>query len=68
MKLFETEDHPDIATTLSNMASVYHDLGQVQKALDINERVYGRELVRIVRTIVIIFFLSFIYQSVIVKN
>ena len=39
MKFFKTDEHPNIAITLSNMASIYSDLGQLQKALEINERV-----------------------------
>ena len=43
MKLFKTEEHADIATTLGNMAMIYSSLGEVQKSLEIHERVYGRE-------------------------
>ncbi len=42
-KLIKTEEHPDIARTLSNMASIYLNLGQKQKALEIYDRVYSRE-------------------------
>ena len=41
MKLFKTEEHSDVASILNNMATVYSDLGQSQKALEILEKVYG---------------------------
>ena len=41
MKLFKTEDHSDVASTLSNMAIIYSNLGQKQRALEILEKVYG---------------------------
>ena len=43
MKLFKTEEHADIAAVLGYMAANYSDLGQKQKALEINERVYRRD-------------------------
>jgi hypothetical protein len=44
MALFKTEDHASIAKTLSNMASIYDGLGQVQEALKLNLKVYGNSL------------------------
>ncbi len=41
MKLFKTEKHADIATTISQMASIYKELGQIDKALEMNQKVYG---------------------------
>ena len=41
MKLFKTEEHPDVATIMSNIALIYSDMGQRQKALKINKRIYG---------------------------
>ena len=43
IKLLKTEEHADIAGTLNNMALIYSDLGQLQTALQINERVLSRE-------------------------
>ena len=42
MKLFKTEEHADVATTLSNMASIYEDLGQMDKALEMNQKVLSK--------------------------
>ena len=39
MKLFKTEEHLSIATTLSNMALIYNELGQMDKALEMNQKV-----------------------------
>ena len=38
MKLFKIEEHTDVATTLCNMASIYDGLGQMDKALEINQK------------------------------
>ena len=43
MKLFKTEEHSDVTTTLNNMAQINSDLGQKQKALEIHEKVYGND-------------------------
>ena len=40
MKLFKTEKNSDVARTLTNIAAVYSQLGQKQKALEIYERDY----------------------------
>ncbi len=42
MKLFKTEEHADIATTLNNMALIKDVLGQNDKALKMNQKVYGK--------------------------
>ena len=42
MKLFKTEEHANIATTLSNMALIYKSLGQMDKALDMNQKVLSK--------------------------
>ena len=44
MRLFKSEENADIAKTLGTIAQSYSELGQVQKAMEINEKVYGREL------------------------
>ena len=31
-------DHPDIATSLSNIGATLHDLGELNKALDYNKK------------------------------
>ena len=43
VKLFKTEDHPDVAATLNNMAIIYSQSGQYQTAIEIMENVYGAE-------------------------
>ena len=43
MKLFKTEEHAIIAKILNNMASIYSGVGQKQRALEMNEKVYSRE-------------------------
>ena len=43
VKLFKTEENSNVATTLGNMASIYSDLGRLDKALELNDRVYGRK-------------------------
>ena len=42
MKLFKTEEHADVATTLSNMALIYDGLGQMDKALEMNQKVLSK--------------------------
>ena len=42
MKLFKTEEHASIATTLSNMASIYNSLGQIDKALEMYQKVLSK--------------------------
>jgi hypothetical protein len=41
MKLFKTEEHADVAMTLSNMASILLEMGERREALEYNQRVYG---------------------------
>ena len=43
MKLFKTEEHASVAISLGIMAMIYSDLGQLQKALEINQRAYSRK-------------------------
>ena len=42
MKLFKTEEHARIATTLGNMASIYNTLGQMDKALEMFQKVLSK--------------------------
>ena len=42
MKLFKTEEHASIATTLNNMAAIYKSLGQMDKALEMNQKVLSK--------------------------
>ena len=44
MKLFKTEENADIADVLSNMASIYSDMGKDEQALKIIKKVYGKEI------------------------
>ena len=39
MKFFQTEEQADVAITLSNMATIYYSLGQIDTALEINQKV-----------------------------
>ncbi len=41
MNLFKTEEHSSIATNLSHMASIYKASGQMDKALEMNQKVYS---------------------------
>ena len=42
MKLFKTEEHADVATTLANIAWIYNGLGQMDKALEMNQKVLSK--------------------------
>ena len=42
MKLFKTEEHEDVTTTLGNMALIYDRLGQMDKALEMNQKVLSK--------------------------
>ncbi len=42
MKLFKTKEHSSIAKTLSYMASIYKASGQMDKALEMNQNIYGK--------------------------
>ena len=37
LRIFNNE-HPDIASSLSNIGATLHDLGELSKALDYNEK------------------------------
>ncbi len=47
-KIFNTDEHPRIATTLINIASIHQDLGHYDKALEINQKVYGKKINKLV--------------------
>ena len=40
-KIYKTEEHVEIATTLNNLASLYDTIGQKEKALTNYQKVYG---------------------------
>ena len=42
VKIF-TEEHADVSRTLTNMARIYLDMGEMLKSLEFNERALGRE-------------------------
>ena len=42
MKLYKTEEHPDICTTLAQIAWCYGELGSYQEALKKYEHVLGK--------------------------
>ena len=44
MKLFKSEEHTEVASTLNNMALIESGLGHFQKALEMNEKIYGRNV------------------------
>jgi hypothetical protein len=41
MKLFKTEEHILVTSSLVNMAMIYDELGEKVKALEINQKVLG---------------------------
>ena len=43
MKVFKTEEHPLIVTLLNHTALTYSRLGQNEKAMEINEKVYSKK-------------------------
>ena len=43
MKLYKTEENKSVATALNNMGIIYYKKGQHKKALEIYERVQGKE-------------------------
>ena len=45
MKFFKNEEKASIARTLSNMTLIYNLLGKKKKALDMNQKVYGKQFV-----------------------
>ena len=67
MKLLKTEDHLSIATTLSNIAFIYSSLGQTQKALKKQKRVYSKEQL-IFSSLGKIIFISLRYQNETLQN
>ena len=44
MKILKCQQNTEIATTLSNLAVIYFDIGLEQKALEINHVVLGKLL------------------------
>ena len=42
-KIFKTEEHPDVATTINNIANFYGDLGDSEKALRMHEQNFGKK-------------------------
>ena len=43
-----TDENSEIATTLNNMATIYVDLDQMEKAQEVYQRAYGIEKIRFV--------------------
>ncbi len=41
MEIFKTEEHPEIATILSQLALIHEKSGQTQKSIELYQRVYG---------------------------
>jgi hypothetical protein len=49
MKIFKTEEHPDVAYSLSCIADEYSNLGEYRKAFEQYERVLGEKLFKLNR-------------------
>ena len=43
MNLLKTEQDSSVMTTMSNMAGIYIAMGQLEKALEMSQKVYGLE-------------------------
>jgi hypothetical protein len=42
LKIFNTEEHPDVADTLECKANLYSYFGKKDKALEIHEKIYSK--------------------------
>ena len=47
IKIYKTTDHPEVATTLANIAEQWSIMGEYQKALQQFEKVLGKNKSRI---------------------
>ena len=42
-EIFKTDEHPDVAKTINNIAGCYGDLGDDEKALNMHKENFGKK-------------------------